>query len=92
MTGYPIKAHKQYSCQVTDELLYRSLRSTAVSEHFSCNHLLLIPIDKLKTGRDSVRKAREAHFIHKRRTLEPLGINKRDDLYFATMFIVYNIS
>ena len=79
MTGYPIKVHKRYSCQVTDQLLHRFHCNTAVSERFSCNHLLLIPIDKFKTGRDSIRKAREAHFIDKR-TLEPLGINKRDDL------------
>ena len=91
MTGYPIKAHKQCSCQVTDQLLHRFLRSTAVSEHFSGNHLLLILIEKLKTGGDSIRKAREAHFIDKK-TLEPLGIHTRDDLYCATMFIVYDIS
>ena len=59
---------------------------TAVSEHFltsnhSDNHMLLIPIEKLKNGRDSFRKAREAHLIHKAETIEPLGINKRDDLY-----------
>ena len=58
---------------------------TAVSEHFltsnhSDNHILLIPIEKLKNGRDSFRKAREAHLIHKARTIEPLGINKRDEL------------
>ena len=38
---------------------------TAVSEHFltsnhSDNHMLLIPIEKLKNGCDSFRKAREA--------------------------------
>ena len=57
---------------------------TAVSEHFlthhSDNHMLLIPIEKLKNGRDSSRKAREAHLIHKAKTIEPLGINKRDEL------------
>ena len=59
---------------------------TAVSEHFltsnHCdNHMLLIPIKKkLKNGRDSFRKAREAHLIHKAETIEPLGINKRDEL------------
>ena len=58
---------------------------TAVSEHFltsnhSDNHMLLIPIEKLKIGRDSFRKAREAHLIHKPKTIEPLGINKRDEL------------
>ena len=58
---------------------------TAVSERFltsnhSYNHMLLIPIEKLKNGRDSLRKAREAHLIHKAKTIEPLGINKRDEL------------
>ena len=42
--------------------------------------MLWIPIEKLKNGRDSVRKAREAHLIHKARAIEPLGINKRDEL------------
>ena len=58
---------------------------TAVSEHFltgnySDNHMLLIPIEKLKNGRDSFGKAREAHVIHKAKTMEPLDINKRDQL------------
>ena len=58
---------------------------TAVSEHFlsknhSDTHMLLIPIEKLNNERDSFRKAREAHIIHKAKTLEPLGINKRDEL------------
>ena len=37
-------------------------------------------IEKLKNGRHSFRKAREAHLIHKAKTIEPLGINKSDDL------------
>ena len=46
---------------------------TAVSEHFltsnhSDNHTLLIPIEKLKNGGDSFRKAREAHLIHNVKT------------------------
>ena len=58
---------------------------TAVSEHFltsnhSDNHMLLIPIEKLKNGRYSFRKAREAHLIHKAKTIEPLGINESDQL------------
>ena len=58
---------------------------TAVSEHFltsnhSDNRMLLLPIEKLKNGRNSFRKAREAHLIHKAKTIEPLGINKRDEL------------
>ena len=33
-----------------------------------------------KNGRDSFKKAREAHLIHKAKTIEHLGINKRDEL------------
>ena len=58
---------------------------TTVSEHLlSNNHsdtlMLLIPIEKLNNERDSFRKAREAHIIHKAKSLEPLGINKSDEL------------
>ena len=42
--------------------------------------MLLIPIEKLKNGRDSFRKAHEAHLTRKAKTIEPLGINKLDDL------------
>ena len=49
--------------------------------------MLWIPIEKLKNGRDSFRKAREAHLIHKAKTIEPLGINKRDELV-----TIYSIS
>ena len=41
--------------------------------------MLPIPIEKLPKERDSFRKAREAHIIHKAKALEPLGINKRDN-------------
>ena len=43
------------------------------------SHMLLIPIEKLNYERDSFRKAREAHLIQKGKTIEPLGINKRDE-------------
>ena len=42
--------------------------------------MLPISIEKLSNERDSFRKAREAHIIYKAKTLEPLGINKRDQL------------
>ena len=42
--------------------------------------MLLIPIEKRKNWPDPFRKAREAHFIHKAKTIEPLGIDKRDEL------------
>ena len=58
---------------------------TAVSDHFvsnnhSDNYMLFTSFEQLRTELDSSRKAREAHYIHKGKTLEPLGVNKRDDL------------
>jgi len=40
----------------------------------------LIPFEKIKTGRNSFRKAREALVIHKAKNLKPLGINELDEL------------
>ena len=61
-------------------------KPTTVSEHFlTANHsasdMLLIPIQKLYSARDSIRKAREAFLITKANTLEPNGLNKRDETY-----------
>ena len=42
--------------------------------------MLLIPLELFKSKRDSVRKARrEAHLIQKAKTVEPLGINRRNE-------------
>ena len=59
---------------------------TPVSEHFnlpghSVNEICLIPLELIHTNRDSVRKAREAHLIDKAKTLEPQGLNRRDELH-----------
>ena len=61
-----------------------SSKPTTVSEHFlSNNHnasdMLLIPLELIKSNRDSVRKAREAYLIDRGQTIEPLGLNRRDD-------------
>ena len=61
-------------------------KPTTVSEHFlTANHsasdMLLILIQKHYTARDSNRKAREAFLITKANTLEPNGLNKRDQTY-----------
>ena len=58
---------------------------TPVSKHFnqadhSINDVLLIPLELIRSNRDSVRKAREAHLIDKAMTLEPHGVNRRDEL------------
>ena len=42
--------------------------------------MLLIPVEKLKNRRDSFRKARKTHLIHEVKTIDPMGINKRDEL------------
>ena len=57
-----------------------------VSEHFlpHSNHshtdMQLTPLEKIRSSRDSVRKARESHLIDKAMTLEPHGLNRRDQL------------
>ena len=39
----------------------------------------LIPLKLVKSNRDSVRKAREAYLIQRGQTLEPRGLNKKDE-------------
>ena len=53
-------------------------KPTTVSEHFLSNDhnasdMLLIPLELIKSNRDSVRKAREAYLIDRGQTLEPPG-------------------
>ena len=62
------------------------LNPTLVSEHFNqADHsindvdVLLIPLELIRSNRDSVRTAREAHLIDKAMTVEPHGINRRDE-------------
>ena len=45
----------------------------------SINDVRLIPIELIRSKRDSERKAREAHLINKAKTLHPFGINRRDE-------------
>ena len=35
---------------------------------------------QIHSSRDSIRKARESHLIDKAMTLEPHGLNRRDEL------------
>ena len=63
---------------------HQLLNPTPVSPHFnqpghSINDVQLIPLELIRSKRDSVRKAREAHLISKAKTLHPLGINRRDE-------------
>ena len=60
-------------------------KPTAVSEHFlsHSNHshadMQLISLEKIHSSRESVRKARESHLIDKAMTLEPNGLNRREE-------------
>jgi len=65
--------------QYSTLLLIQRFQNTFSNNH-SDTHMLLIPIEKLKNEHNSFRKACEAHIIHKAKTLEPLDINKRDEL------------
>ena len=60
-------------------------KPTTVSEHFltndhSANDITLLPLELIKSNRDSVRKPREAYLIERGKTLEPLGTNKKDEM------------
>ena len=51
---------------------------------FLCNNcnatdMQLIPLELVESNRDSVHKAREAYLIETGQTLEPLGLNKKDE-------------
>ena len=64
-----------------------SYTTTAVSRHLLTSghadyHMILIPLEQLHTSRDSIRKAREAFLIHRGKTLEPVGLNGRDEMLF----------
>ena len=61
-------------------------KPTSVSEHFLShpNHhytdVQLIPLELIQSSRDSIRKARESFLIDLGGTLEPHGLNRRDEL------------
>ena len=61
-------------------------KPTTVIEHFlshpnhSHTEMQLIPLEKIRSSRASVRKARESHLIDKAMTLEPHDRNRRDEL------------
>ena len=79
---------KTISTNTADQLTYNPPnipKPTTVLEHFltndhSANDIKLIPLKLIKSNRDSVRKAREAYFIERGKTPEPLGMNKKDEM------------
>ena len=58
---------------------------TAVSDHFSLSDhsiqdIEFNPLELINSDRDSIRKAREGFSISKGKTLEPYGMNRRDEI------------
>ena len=69
---------------------------TTVSEHFNFSHcnyshtdMQLIPLEKIHSSRDSVRKARESHLTDKAMTLEPHGVNRRDEFLLSISLVFF---
>ena len=62
-------------------------KPTTAAEHFlsspnhTANDMLLIPIEKIFSNRDSIRKAREAFLIQKGKTIDPAGLNIHEETY-----------
>ena len=62
-------------------------KPTKVAEHFlsspnhTANDMQLIPIEKIFSNRDSLRKAREAFLILKGRKIGPHDLNIREETY-----------
>ena len=48
----------------------------------SATDMQLIPLELVKSNHDSVRKAREAYLIERGQTLEPHGLNKKDETLY----------
>ena len=60
-------------------LLFLNTFSLTLTMH-SHTDMQLIPLEKIHSSRGSVRKARESHLMDKAMTLEPHGLNRRDEL------------
>ena len=57
----------------------RSQNAFLPNDH-SANDITLIPLELIKSNRNSVRKAREAYLIERGKTVESLGMNKKDEM------------
>ena len=51
------------------------------SPNHTANDMELIPIEKIVSNGDSIRKAREAFLNQKGRTIDPNGLNIREETY-----------
>ena len=61
------------------------------TDHHTANDISLIPLELVHSHRDSVRQAREAYLITRDSTLQPLGLNKKDEMYIYYFVILFYI-
>ena len=69
-------------------------KPTTVSEHFVTNDhtvsdISLIPLERIYSDRDSVRKGREAYLTKKGKTLKPFGLTKKDEMQPSSLLTFY---
>ena len=93
---YISENQKTFGIQSTVELLTLTIHLGllhAVSEHFLSNpyhtatDMQLIPIENIFSSQDSICKAREATLVIKAKTIEPCGLNARDERHLSLSFI-----
>ena len=65
------------------------------SPNLTANDMILIPIEKIFSNRDSIRKAREAFLIQKGRTIDPDGLNICEETFqycylLSCYFIIFS--
>ena len=61
--------------------MHSSLENLTNCRKYCYGPAKLIPIEKIFSNRDSIRKAREAFLIQKGRTIDPDGLNIREETY-----------
>ena len=82
--SHPEISRQQPFLRAHISFLYLAVTKKNWSPYLSCppaNDMLLIPIEKLFSNRDSTRKAREAFSIEKGRTIDFGGLNNREETY-----------
>ena len=58
-----------------------ALNPFGIPNNQNATDMQLIPLELVKSNRDSVRKAREACLIERDQTLQPHGLNKKDKTF-----------
>ena len=66
-------------------LSFNNDQPTAVLDHFtlsahSLDNIELVPLELITSNRDAIRKEREAFLMSKGKTLEPFGLNRRNEI------------